>query len=78
MHGDSGVLLDHPRDLAAFGAAVTDLLLDPERAERMGHRARERVRDRFLNVRSLLDYYVLICKLLVAAEERMSAALPAR
>ena len=45
VDGDSGVLLDDPRDLAAFGAAVTGLLADPERAERIGDAARERVRD---------------------------------
>jgi trehalose synthase len=54
--GHCGVLLDDPHDLAAFGAAVTRLLADRERAERMGDAARERVRDRFLSSRSLLDY----------------------
>jgi trehalose synthase len=54
--GGSGVLLDDPRDLAAFGAAVSGLLEDRERAERMGDAARERVRDGFLSSRSLLDY----------------------
>jgi trehalose synthase len=51
-----GVLLDDPRDLAAYGAAVTGLLHDSARAERMGAAARERVRQRFLSSRSLLDY----------------------
>jgi trehalose synthase len=55
-HGDSGVLLDDPRDLGAFGAAVTGLLDDQERAERIGDAARERVRGDFLSSRSLLDY----------------------
>jgi trehalose synthase len=64
VHGDSGVLLDDPRDLTAYGAAVTDLLNDPDRAEEMGRRARERVRDNFLNVRSLLDYLRVIRTLL--------------
>ena len=54
--GECGVLLDDPRDLAAFGAAVNGLLEDPERAERIGDAARERVRDGFLSSRSLLDY----------------------
>jgi trehalose synthase len=56
VDGDSGVLLDDPRDLAAFGAAVHALLADPQRAAGMGQRAHERVRDEFLSVRSLLDY----------------------
>jgi trehalose synthase len=60
VDGESGVLLDDPLDLAAYGAAVTELLLDPPRAEEMGRRARERVRDRFLSVRSLLDYLAVI------------------
>jgi trehalose synthase len=64
VHGDTGVLLDDPRDLAAFGAAVSGLLADPAEAERMGRRARERVRDRFISVRSLLDYLALIRALL--------------
>jgi trehalose synthase len=64
VHGESGVLLDDPRDLAAYGAAVTGLLTDPARAEEMGARARERVRDRFLSVRSLVDYLALIRRLL--------------
>jgi trehalose synthase len=74
VDGDSGVLLDDPRDLAAFGAAVTGLLRDPARAERMGHRARERVRDRFLSVRSLTDYLGVIRRVLGRAEARPRAA----
>jgi trehalose synthase len=58
------VLLDDPTDLAAYGAAVRELLEDPERAERMGRAAQERVRDEFLAVRSLLQYLALIQRLL--------------
>jgi trehalose synthase len=64
VDGESGVLLDDPHDLAAFGAAITELLNDPPRAERMGRAAHERVRDRFLSLRSLLDYLELIRKVL--------------
>jgi trehalose synthase len=60
VHGESGILLPDAHDLAAYGAAVTELLLDRERAEEMGRHARERVRDRFLSVRSLLDYFAVI------------------
>jgi trehalose synthase len=67
VHGETGLLLDDPRDLAAYGAAVTGLLADPERAKQMGARARERVRDRFLSVRSLLDYLALTRRLLTTA-----------
>ena len=37
-HGESGILLDDPHDLQAFGAAITDLLADPRQAERLGRR----------------------------------------
>jgi trehalose synthase len=67
VDGETGLLLDDPHDLAAYGGAVTDLLRDPERAERMGRRARERVRDHFTSPRSLLDYLHLIRMLLVPA-----------
>jgi trehalose synthase len=67
VDGETGVLLDDARDLAAFGAAITTLLDDEPAAERMGRRARERVRDRFLNARSLLDY-----------EDVIRGVLPAR
>jgi trehalose synthase len=64
VDGESGVLLDDPKDLAAYGAAVRDLLQDPERAEKMGRAAQERVRDEFLAIRSLLQYLALIQRLL--------------
>ena len=60
VDGESGVLLDDPRDLGAFGAAITDLLLDRPRATKIGERARERVRDEFTSPRSLLDYLAVI------------------
>jgi trehalose synthase len=67
QHGESGLLLDDPHDLAAYGAAVTELLTDPGRADRMGAQARERVRDRFLSTRSLLDYLALVRTVLAAS-----------
>jgi trehalose synthase len=65
VHGDSGVLLDDPHDLVAFGAAVTGVLAHPGEAQRMGECARERVRERFLSARSLLDYLSVVRKVLV-------------
>jgi trehalose synthase len=62
-HSENGILLDDPLDLEAFGAAVAALLDDRERAETIGRRARERVRDRFVSLRSLLNYFSLIRKL---------------
>jgi trehalose synthase len=68
VDGESGVLIDDPRDLAAFGAAVTELLQHPAHAETMGRAARERVRDNFISVRSLLDYLAVIRRVLGMSE----------
>jgi trehalose synthase len=62
--GRSGLLLDDPRDLERYGAAVRALLDDPARAAAMGRAARERVRDRFLGTHSLLDYLALLERLI--------------
>ncbi len=62
--GVSGVLLSDPRDLGAYGKAVTELLSDPGRAHEMGQAAMERVRDDFLAVRSLMQYLDLIQRLI--------------
>jgi len=63
VDGVSGILLDDPTDLAAYGAAVRELLENPERAREIGRAAMERVRDDFLAVRSLLQYLALFEKL---------------
>jgi trehalose synthase len=63
VHGESGLLLDDPRDLAALGAAVVELLTDRPRAQAIGAAARTRIQDRFLSVRSLLDYLAVIRRL---------------
>jgi trehalose synthase len=64
VDGRTGVLLDDPRDLAAFGAAVRTLLHDPDRAARIGAAAREEVRDHFLGPRHLMQYADLFVRLL--------------
>jgi trehalose synthase len=53
--GETGILLDDPLDLAAYGAAVRALLDDPARAEALGLRAKESVRHGFLGTRSLIQ-----------------------
>jgi trehalose synthase len=58
-HGETGILLDDPSDLEAYGAAVRSLLDEPGRARSIGQAAQERVRDEFLAVRSLLQYMEL-------------------
>ena len=63
VDGESGVLIADPRDLGAFGSAVLRLLSDPDRSQRIGAAARERVRDRFLGPRPLGLYFDLIQRL---------------
>ncbi len=57
VDGESGLLVDDPRDLAAVGAAIDSLLADPERAERIGRAAHQRVIDEFLQIDRLLEYF---------------------
>ena len=59
----NGVLVDDPRDLAGFGRAIADLLLDPDRAKRLGDAARQRVRERFLPDRYLARWAELLATL---------------
>jgi trehalose synthase len=65
-HGTTGVLIDDPTDLDAYGRAVAALLEDPAGAAEMGHRAQERVRNEFLGPRHLIQYVELIGGLLGA------------
>jgi trehalose synthase len=66
VDGESGLLVDDPRDLAAVGAAIDGLLADPERAARIGRAARERVMEEFLQIRRLLEYFEHVEELLEA------------
>jgi trehalose synthase len=59
----TGILLDDPTDLAAFGDALGALLADPERAARMGEAARRYVLKEFVGDRHLLQYAELIRRL---------------
>jgi trehalose synthase len=60
----TGVLLEDPRNLAEYGAAVTALLADPVRRGRMGEAAHERIREHFLGTRSLLAYLTLLARVM--------------
>jgi trehalose synthase len=60
----SGVLLDDPNDLPAYGAAVAGLLDDPAAAAAMGTAAKERVRKGFLGARHLTQYLELFDRLI--------------
>ena len=61
---ESGLLIDDPRDLDAFGAAIKDLISDPELAGRIGLAARERVRGEFLGTRHLTQYLHLLAAMI--------------
>lgn len=56
VDGESGILLDDPSDLDAFGAALDRVLGDEELATRLGENARERVRNLYLGDRHLMQY----------------------
>ena len=62
--GTNGVLIDDPKDLASFGAAVLRLLRDPAAADRLGEAARAKVRREFLAPRLLMQQARLIMSLL--------------
>jgi len=68
VDGESGVLLSDPRDLAAFGDAVVNLLEDRERARRIGVAAHARIRDEFLVPRHLGRHFEVIDRVLSARE----------
>jgi trehalose synthase len=60
LDGQSGVLIDDPTALDAFGRAVTRLLEDREAADALGEAAHERVRDHFLLPRYLVQLTELL------------------
>ena len=64
VDGVSGCLIPDPLNLKDYGETVKGLLEDPERAQRIGEAARERVRNEFLGPRHLLQYLALIGSLL--------------
>jgi trehalose synthase len=72
VNGESGVLLPDPRDLAAFGTAVVELLGHSERARAMGVAARARIRDEFLWPRHLARQFELIERVTSAREHARS------
>jgi trehalose synthase len=62
--GVSGVLLHDPRDLATFADQVAGLLHDTETAHRLGRAAHQRVQDRFLGDRHLIQYAEMFAAML--------------
>jgi trehalose synthase len=59
VHGESGLLLDDPVDLDDFADRLLDLIRDEDLAAKLGGAAHERVRDRFLGDRHLIQYVQL-------------------
>ena len=70
QHGYSGLLVQDPADVGAFGDAIVELLQEPPRAARLGQTARERVRALFLNDR----HFVRWVEVFSSALERRAGA----
>jgi trehalose synthase len=62
----TGVLLDDPTDLEAYGDVLADLLEQPEEMARLGASARRHVLREFVGDRHLLQYASLIERVLDA------------
>ena len=60
VDGTTGVLVDDPRDLAAYGEAVSGLLADEQRRQTIGLEAQKRVQREYLGPRHLTQYVELI------------------
>lgn len=65
----SGILLRDPHDYAEFSAALGHVLENPAYAAELGHNAKRRVRDHFLNLRSLYVYADIITEVLGSTRE---------
>ncbi len=64
VHGESGLLVNDPRDAKEFGSAVQSVLDDGKFARELGANAAQRVTEKFLGDRHLLQYAELIIKLI--------------
>ena len=56
----TGVLIDDPTDLGAFGGSLAALLARPEEMTAMGRRGHRHVRAHYLSDRHLIDYARLL------------------
>ena len=70
QHLHSGLLVEEPADVGAFGDAIVELLRDPPLAARLGQTARERVRALFLNDRHFMRWVEVLGS---ALEQRAAA-----
>jgi trehalose synthase len=62
--GETGILVDDPRDLPGFARAIESILGDRDRCSEMGRAGRERVRGSYLAVDRLREYVGLVAALL--------------
>jgi len=60
VDGRTGLLIDDPRDLRAFAAAIEALAADPDRAAKLGAAGRDHVRDSYLAIDRLREYVELV------------------
>ena len=63
QHCETGLLIEDPSNLEEYGGHVVQLLNGPEEAKRMGAKAKERVQEKFLGPRHLMQYFDLFQKL---------------
>jgi trehalose synthase len=66
-HGRTGLLIDDPFDLQAFGAALDDVLGAPAEAPTRAAAGREHVRTRFLADRPFVEWTKALSKILAVA-----------
>jgi trehalose synthase len=64
VDGETGILIDDPRDLAACTKAIERILADPELARAMGEAGHQRVIDNYLAVFRLREYVDLLAGLI--------------
>jgi trehalose synthase len=64
LDGETGVLVDDPRDLTGFARAIESVLGDGGRCTAMGRAGRERIRDNYLAVDRLREYVALVAGLI--------------
>jgi trehalose synthase len=62
VDGETGILVKDSTNLQEYGAALVELLSNPDEAERMGEKGRQRVLEHFIGVRHLRQWVELVDK----------------
>jgi trehalose synthase len=60
VDGETGILVDDPRDLPGFARAIETIAGDRDRRAQMGAAGRERIRDNYLAIDRLREYVELV------------------